>query len=253
MSKAQERRFLSWTISAVRSHNSMRIRLFALIIGFAFAFECSALELVHLQNGFTLEADSHTEEDGMAVLRVGTGTITVAKTEILSIERVSRIANADPEKQNQANPEPDKLLAEAAQAYGIDPAFVRSVAKIESGLRQGAVSPKGAVGLMQLMPATAASFQIDPKESSANASGGAHYLRELLLRYRGDSVLALAAYNAGPGAVEKYKGTPPYEETRRYILKVLDEYKRELKAGIGPMKSASHKPDAASSKPSATD
>ncbi len=106
---------------------------------------------------------------------------------------------------------------------------------------------------MQLMPSTAAGLQVDPNEPASNASGGARYLRELLLRYKGDSVLALAAYNAGPGAVEKYKGTPPYEETRRYIIKVLEEYKKQLKATAVPMKSASGSRKPGSNKPSATD
>jgi len=165
---------------------------------------------------------------------------------------VSRPADTLHEKA-EASPLPDKLLADAAQAYGIDPAFVRSVAQIESGLRQGAISPKGAIGLMQLMPATAASLQVDAKEASANASGGARYLRELLLRYHGDSVLALAAYNAGPGAVQKYNGAPPYDETRRYIVKVLAEYRKQLQANAAAQNLASRKPDARSSKPNATD
>ena len=139
------------------------------------------------------------------------------------------------------------------EAYGIDPAFVRSVAQIESGLRQGAISPKGAIGLMQLMPTTAADLQVNPKEAAANASGGARYLRELLLRYKGDSVPALAAYNAGPGAVENYKGAPPYEETRRYILKVLEEYKRQMKAKTAAPRIAPRKPGSTPSKPNATD
>jgi soluble lytic murein transglycosylase-like protein len=230
----------------------MRISLFGVIFGLTLCFECSGLELVHLKNGFTLEADSHTEEDGTTVLRVGTGTLTLAQSEIGNIEVVSQPASSAPEKQSEANPAPDKVLADAAAAYGIDPAFVRSVAQIESGLRQGAISPKGAIGLMQLMPATAADLQVDPKQAAANASGGARYLRELLLRYQGDSVLALAAYNAGPGAVQKYKGAPPYEETRRYITKVLQEYKKQLRANAA-VNTTSRKPRSGASKPNATD
>jgi soluble lytic murein transglycosylase-like protein len=80
---------------------------------------------------------------------------------------------------------------------------------------------------MQLMPATASALGVNAKLAEQNAQGGAKFLRELLIRYRGNATLALAAYNAGPGAVEKYKGVPPYRETRRYIVKVLREYARQ--------------------------
>jgi soluble lytic murein transglycosylase-like protein len=82
---------------------------------------------------------------------------------------------------------------------------------------------------MQLMPSTATELGVDPKLAEQNAQGGAKLLRELLLRYGYDPVLALAAYNAGPGAVEKFKGVPPYLETRRYVLRVLHEYNRQQK------------------------
>ncbi len=82
---------------------------------------------------------------------------------------------------------------------------------------------------MQLMPETAADLGINAQLDTENANGGAKYLRALLLKYRGDSALALAAYNAGPGAVARFGGIPPYEETRRYVVKVLREYAREQK------------------------
>lgn len=230
----------------------MRILLIGFFCALGLSFECSALEIVHLKNGFTIQADSHSEEDGITILRVGTGTLTFGQSEIGSIEVVNQPAISAPDKPTEANPDPEKLLADAASAYGIDPAFVRSVAQIESGLRQGAISPKGAIGLMQLMPGTAAELQVDPKQACANAVGGARYLRELLLRYNGDSVRALAAYNAGPGAVQKYKGAPPYDETRRYITKVLQEYKKQLKSNVEASRT-SRKSSAAASKPSATD
>lgn len=229
----------------------MRVRLFGILLSLALGLEASGLELIHLKNGFTLEAESHTAEDGTLVLHMGSGTLAVTDSEIGSIEVVSR--PADDARNKTEDPLPDKVLADAAKAYGIDPAFVRSVAQIESGLQQRAISPKGAIGLMQLMPATATGLQVDPNEASANASGGARYLRELLLRYHGDSVLALAAYNAGPGAVQKYKGAPPYEETRRYIVKVLAEYKKQLQANSAAANSTPGKPGSHSSKPTATD
>jgi soluble lytic murein transglycosylase-like protein len=120
------------------------------------------------------------------------------------------------------------LLLNAAVAQGVDAAFVRSVAKVESGLRQDAVSHKGALGLMQLMPQTALQLEVNPVQADDNALGGAKYLRQLLLQYHGDSVLALAAYNAGPRAVAKFGGVPPYAETQRYIVRVLNEYQRQL-------------------------
>jgi soluble lytic murein transglycosylase-like protein len=106
-------------------------------------------------------------------------------------------------------------------------------------MRQDAVSRKGALGLMQLMPGTAAILGVDPAKASENASGGARYLRSLLERYHYDPVLTLAAYNAGPGAVTKYRGIPPYYETRTYVVRVLKEYERQLKAaGINPSRPA---------------
>src|SRR6185436_12336562 len=95
-----------------------------------------------------------------------------------------------------------------------------------------ALSPKGAIGLMQLMPATARSYNADPHDPSQNVEAGTAYLRELLLKYNGDTRLALAAYNAGPGAVSKYNGVPPYAETQTYIERVLQKYKKsEPQAG----------------------
>jgi soluble lytic murein transglycosylase-like protein len=130
---------------------------------------------------------------------------------------------------------PQAVLKVAAERAGVDELFVRSVAKVESGLRQEAVSKKGALGLMQLMPGTAAELGVDPLQADQNASGGAKYLRALLEQYRYNPVLALAAYNAGPRAVTRYGGVPPYYETRTYVVRVLKEYDRQLKAaGIKP-------------------
>src|SRR6202035_663862 len=98
--------------------------------------------------------------------------------------------------------------------------------KAESGYNTAALSPKGAIGLMQLMPGTAQVFNADPHDPAQNVEAGAAYLRELLIKYDGDARRALAAYNAGPGAVDKYNGVPPYAETQTYIERVLRNYKR---------------------------
>jgi soluble lytic murein transglycosylase-like protein len=100
----------------------------------------------------------------------------------------------------------------------------------ESGLHPDALSPKGAIGLMQLMPETAKQLGVNPKNPRENAEGGAQYLHDLLAKYEGDPdqvLLALAAYNAGPAAVARYHGVPPYRETREYILRVLKNWDRQ--------------------------
>ena len=118
------------------------------------------------------------------------------------------------------------LLLEAADDAGLPATFVLSVAKVESDFVVDAKSPKGAVGLMQLMPATAATLGVAPEDVHANAFGGALYLRQLLIRYRGQARLALAAYNAGPAIVDRLQDVPPIAETQRYVELVLREYER---------------------------
>ncbi|MFY9719106.1 MAG: lytic transglycosylase domain-containing protein [Candidatus Cybelea sp.] len=120
----------------------------------------------------------------------------------------------------------NSLVASAAQADDVPPGLVRAVVMAESGGNPSAVSIAGAQGLMQLMPGTAAGCGIaDPFDATQNVSCGTSYLRSLLNRYRGNVALAVAAYNAGPGAVDRYHGVPPYAETRAYVVRVLDAYR----------------------------
>jgi len=116
----------------------------------------------------------------------------------------------------------DRIIREQASRHGVRPELVRAMIAVESSYDPRAVSPKGAQGLMQLMPATAAAFRVtDPFDPSENIRGGVAYLGRLLRRYDNDETLALAAYNAGPAAVERYGNrVPPYRETTRYIHKV---------------------------------
>jgi soluble lytic murein transglycosylase-like protein len=114
------------------------------------------------------------------------------------------------------------LITEHARAHGLDPDLVRAVIQVESAFNPRAVSPKGAMGLMQLMPATASEFGVeDPFDPEENIRAGVAYLRRLLDRYENRVELALAAYNAGPGAVDKYgERIPPYRETQNYVRKI---------------------------------
>lgn len=116
-------------------------------------------------------------------------------------------------------------IAAGAKRAGVDPALVAAVAQTESGENPSARSPVGAQGVMQLMPETARSLGVaDPYDPVQNVRAGAAYLRTLLDRF-GDLKSAVAAYNAGPGAVEKYGGVPPYAETRAYVERVMDAYR----------------------------
>ncbi len=120
----------------------------------------------------------------------------------------------------------DSLIFDTAQEQRVPPALVKAVIAAESHFNPQAVSPKGAQGLMQLMPATARDLGVrDPLEARDNVRGGARYLRRLMDRY-GDLSRALAAYNAGPTAVDRYGGVPPYPETRQYVDRVLTYYRR---------------------------
>jgi soluble lytic murein transglycosylase-like protein len=132
------------------------------------------------------------------------------------------IRKKPPAQPNEA--QVDAAVHRAAELNGLDPALVKSIILAESGFKQTALSPKGAVGLMQLMPATAEELGFDPSIYDENIQAGSKYLSYLLQRYKGrrnGMQLAVAAYNAGPGNVDRYRGIPPFRETRGYVKRVL--------------------------------
>ena len=133
---------------------------------------------------------------------------------------------ATPAPAAQPAPSASQLADAAADKYGLPRRLVRSVISRESDFQPQAVSPKGAIGLMQLMPATAEALGADPRDPAQNVDAGTRYLRDLLEKYDGGLWHALAAYNAGPGAVDKYQGVPPYPETIHYVGKIDRDLKK---------------------------
>lgn len=127
--------------------------------------------------------------------------------------------------------EPRTAWAGAARAVELSPELIEAVAWQESRMRPRVVSRAGAIGEMQLMPGTARQLGVDPYDTEQNYRGGSRYLREMLQRYDGDLVKALAAYNAGPGAVDRYGGVPPYRETRAYVAAILEHLSRRADDG----------------------
>jgi soluble lytic murein transglycosylase-like protein len=121
----------------------------------------------------------------------------------------------------------DAIVEEMARSHQIDAALIHALIRAESNYNASAVSPKGAIGLMQLMPATARRYEVaDPRDATQNIRGGVRYLRDLLDLFHHDLALTLAAYNAGEAAVARYGGVPPYPETTSYVAKVLEFYLR---------------------------
>jgi len=211
----------------------------------ALAVPAWAGENIVLTTGFRLQADRHEVDGGRIRIYSGNGVTEMPASMVAGVEPLEAMTpptssveaapfapkteaagsnGAESREVMPVDPPPAELAASAARKYALPSAFVASVMRTESGFNAAAISPKGAIGLMQLMPGTARKLGADPNQPVENADAGARYLRDLLARYedRPDQVeLALAAYNAGPAAVDRYHGVPPYRETREYILRVL--------------------------------
>ncbi len=201
------------------------------------ALAAQAGEFVVLSNGFRIHADSHTTDGPLIRLQTNQGVIEIQASSVAGFEKEEYAPPAPaaallaaPKTAPQQALTPQQLVTQAAVHAGLPPAIVHSIARAESGYREDAVSPKGAIGLMQLMPKTAAELDADPHDPAQNAEAGARYLRDLLQKYENDPhqvSKAVAAYNAGPAAVDKYHGIPPYPETIQYVNRVLKQYEKE--------------------------
>ena len=189
-----------------------------------------------LQSGSHLPMDRWEKSgDQILIYREG-GVLTLAAADVVDfleeIDAPQPVAVVVAIAEAVAKPEvlqtdPKLVIAEMAEQYGLPAKFVSSVARAESAYRMDAVSPKGAIGVMQLMPGTARELGVDPSDVRQNIEGGTKLLRDLLVQYQNDPDQvrkALAAYNAGAGAVAKYGGVPPYRETQNYVDRVLKNY-----------------------------
>ncbi len=191
-------------------------------------------EIVYLASGRTMSVRSHRVEGDTLVLALrGGGEISCSRA---LVDRIvpDEVPYPEPGAAEASAPAPEaqggvpfrEVIEEAAGVWGVDADLVRAVIEVESAFEPRAVSAKGAMGLMQLMPATARQYGVaDLFDPRANIDAGTRHLRTLLDRY--DLSLALAAYNAGAGAVDRYGGVPPYRETKDYVRRVMSRMSRQ--------------------------
>ena len=150
--------------------------------------------------------------------------VEVPDTELEIPSRDDKIFSDNYIGQNTELTPVEDLIMQTAYEYGVDPQLVKAIAIAESDMNQDEISPVGAIGVMQLMPETAASLGVNPYDMNENIVGGTRYIRQMLDTFDGNVPLAVAAYNAGPAAVKRYGGIPPYAETRNYVGRVMDMY-----------------------------
>jgi soluble lytic murein transglycosylase-like protein len=231
----------------------MRRALFVSVASLAIlaglAMDARGAEQVTLTNGFAMRCDHHAQVQGRVRLYLSPGEdnyIEFKPTEIAAFENIPDPPAADPPASPAVAPAASssvtspahltpadlhEMLTQAGTVHNIDVDLLASVVKAESGGNARAVSRAGAQGLMQLMPGTASSLGVkDSFQPDQNVRGGSAYLDSLLTRYHENLAYALAAYNAGPAAVDKYHGIPPYSETRAYVARVIHEFNRRVLA-----------------------
>jgi hypothetical protein len=216
--------------------------LVGLIAAAAFAPAARA-DYAVLRNGQRLHVYGYEQLGPTTRLRVAGGTVDMPADEIVRF---------DPEEIFAPRPEPEQsvnlsvpyaeLIRQAAKKYSLDAALLASVIKAESNFDARAISRKNAQGLMQLMPSTSSKLAVrNPFDPAQNIEAGARYLRELLVRYKGNVSLALAAYNAGPDRVTQYNGVPPFRETRNYIQRVTTSAAKNAAAAAPTTSAARNK------------
>jgi len=205
-----------------------------LVFGLAMMMACipaTGADIAILHNGFTILHDRREALGSITRLYTaadGSSYVDIATDQIDHFERGSTLPIAVPKPTPKPAQNLDEIINSISARHRIDPDLINSVIHAESGFNQHAISHKGAQGLMQLMPQTATHLGVaDAFSPGDNVEGGTRYLRELLERYDFDVIKALAAYNAGPGRVEQYRGVPPYSETRAYVARIIRDFNRK--------------------------
>jgi len=232
-------------MSFLRSFRTVAIALVAMT-----ALPCFCAEVAVLKNGFSIKHERREVVGDVTRLYVSADGASFVDVPTASIEHYEAApeaptANAalptklprDGTPNSSSRPKIDlnDVVNTASHRYRLDPDLVNSVIKAESGFNVRAVSPKGAQGLMQLMPGTASQLGVPNSfDPEANVDGGSKYLRELLERYNFDLVKALAAYNAGPQRVEQFGGVPPFYETRAYVARIVKDFNKKKAAQQKP-------------------
>jgi hypothetical protein len=216
---------------------SLRLRFVVGATTFALAGTAvpAAAEIVYLTSGRTLSVRDHRQDGELIVLTLRSGgQVTCDKTLIDRIlpdevpyEEPAQIAARYAAPADDVQPQAllertpyGEIITRVSEAHGVDPLLVRALIQVESNYRPRAKSHRGAMGLMQLMPSTAREYKVrNPYDPKSNIEAGIKHLKSLIERFGVE--VALAAYNAGPAAVQKFKGIPPYRETRNYVAKIL--------------------------------
>ena len=225
----------------MRSLTQWRLHLVLLVLAMLSSLPCWAVQVAVLRNGFSIQHERrqlmgattrlYMNQDGSSYVDVPTAEIDHFEDAAVVTTPAARPSSAVQFQKAAANNAPldlNEVVNSASGRYRLDPDLVNSVIKAESGFNVRAVSPKGAQGLMQLIPQTASQLGVpNAFDPEANVEGGARYLRELLERYNFDLIKALAAYNAGSRRVEQYGGVPPYYETRAYVARIVRDFNKK--------------------------
>ena len=202
--------------------------IFGAIVSLAGLAPCARADYIVLQSGQRIHVTGYERLGDTLRLTVAGGSLEIPADAVVRVEPEDTFL---PIKVKLLDVPFANFISESARAHGVAPELSASVIAVESNFNPNAVSWRSARGLMQLLPETAVRFGVtkvfDPQQ---NIDAGTRYLKDLLVRYKGDLALTLAAYNAGPDHVGKYRGVPPYRETRDYVRRVTEKFQKTYRA-----------------------